>query len=140
MRKSEMSPRQLAARTAIVERLREAGWRAFSNENELFDEGMFVSREVALRYDRGVVEHTVYYRGDEEALYLGLVMEDDTAIELALRADEHLPRILDVIVAHQDRLDATNYREPIRELMQAGVEVFASMDGDNFARLKDEQN
>lgn len=139
MEKSEMSPEQLAARSLIVDRLQGAGWIARSNENQMFDEGFWVMREVALAYRRAGVDQTIFFRGDQNRIYHGFQLDSGRGLELAMAADEHLPRILDVIVAWQDRLDDANYREPIRELMQAGVEVFASTDGDRFVRLKDER-
>ncbi|HYW06214.1 MAG TPA: hypothetical protein VE913_04605 [Longimicrobium sp.] len=105
----------------------------------MFDEGLWVLREVALRYHGPGAVLSVFYRGDQDALYLGFTMTDGRSTELMMRADRHLGEILDIIIAHQDRLNSATFREPIRAFMDAGVEVFASKDGDTFLRLTDKK-
>jgi len=137
MRKTEMSTVQLEQRALIVETLSAAGWKAPSNEIEMFDEGLWVGREAVLRYRGPALVLTMFYRADQAAMYFTFKFPDGRRFELKLEVNEKLEELLQAITSFQDKLDEANYREHIRGLMKISERILVSVDGENFVRLTD---
>ncbi len=135
MRKQEMSPRQLQERTLIVESLLAAGWKAPSNENEMFDEGLWVLREAVMHYNGPEVSLNVFYRSDEGVIYLEFEMPDESMIELKMDVKARLRELLGIITSFQDKLTQVNYKEHIRSLMAVCENIYVMTEGENFIRL-----
>jgi hypothetical protein len=137
MRKTEMSPQQLVQRELIVETLAVAGWQTPTNENEMFDQGFWLAREAVMSYAGSAVTLWMFYRADENAMYIQFEFSEESMFELKLRIDEKLPEVLEAITSFQDQVTDSNYREHIRALMALNDEIYVSVDGDNFVRLTD---
>lgn len=137
MRKREMSPGRLQARTLIVKSLLRAGWEASSNENAMFDEGLWVQREVVMEYTGAEVLLGVMYRSDQDALYLSLDMPDESSIELKMDVDDCLGDLLGAITSFQDKLTQENYKEHIRSLMAICKNLYVMNQNEEFVRLTD---
>ena len=137
MRKTEMSPQQLAERALIVETLTGAGWGTPTNENEMFDEDFWLSREAVMSHAGPAVTLWMFYRADEDAMYIQFEFPDGSMFELKLGIDKKLPEVLQVITSFQDQVTHANYRDHIRSLMAVNDNIYVSVDGDNFVRLTD---
>jgi hypothetical protein len=137
MRKQEMSESQLRDRERIAESMQAAGWRASSNENEMFDQGLSVMREVVMEYSCPEVSLAIFYRADQNALYLSMDMPDESSIELRMDVDARLDDLLGVITAFQDKLTQTNYKEHIRSLIAVCKNIYAMNKEEKFVRLTD---
>ena len=140
MRKTEMSTQQLGERTLIVDTLRRSAWDAPSNENEMFDEGLWLQCEAVLEYRGPAATLSVFYRADQNAMYVVFEMLDERRFEIKLDVDNRLGEVLAVITSFQDTLTELNYRSCIRELMKICEPIYVSTDGDNFKRLTDLKN
>ena len=132
-----MSTVQLAQRALIVEILSAAGWKAPSNEIEMFEEGLWVGREAVLEYRGPALVLTMFYRADEDAMYFSFEFPDGRMFELKLELNEKVAELLQAITLFQDKLDEANFREHIRSLMKVSEEILVSVDGENFVRLTD---
>ena len=137
MRKTEMTARQLVERELIVETLAVAGWQTPTNENEMFDQGFWVAREAVMSYAGPAVTLWMFYRADENAMYIQFEFSEESMFELKLGIDDKLPEVLEAITSFQDRVTEANYRDHIRTLMALNHEIYVSVDGDNFVRLTD---
>lgn len=137
MRKTEMSPQQLVQRELIVETLGAAGWQTPTNENEMFDQGFWLTREAVMSHAGPAVILTMFYRADENAMYIQFGFSDGSMFELKLGIDEKLPEVLEAITSFQDQVTQANYRDHIRSLMALNDQIYVSVDGDNFVRLTD---
>jgi hypothetical protein len=140
MRKHEMSLNQLQQRTRIVESLQTAGWSAPSNENEMFDQGMSVQREAVMEYVGPEAWLSVFYRADQDALYLSLDMPDKSSIELKMDVEARLEDLLGVITSFQNRVTTTNYKEHIRSLMAVCKNIYVMNQEEKFVRLTDNKS
>jgi hypothetical protein len=134
---TEMSPQQLAQRGLIVDTLRAAGWQTPTNENEMFDEGFWLAREAVMSHAGPAVTLWMFYRADQNAMYIQFEFADGSMFELKLRIDEKLPQVLQAITSFQDEVTNSNYRDHIRTLMTLNDEIYVSVDGDNFVKLTD---
>jgi len=137
MRKDQMIPAQLDARTLIVERLLAADWTVPTNENEMFDQGFWVSSEAFMKYHGPQVTLVMTYRADQNAIYFSFEMPDGTMFEIKLDADDHLPDVIEAITSFQDEITEANYKDYVRSLMTICEKIYVSVDGDNFVRLTD---
>jgi hypothetical protein len=137
MRKTEMSPQQLVQRELIVETLAVAGWQTPTNENEMFDQGLWLTREAVMSYAGPAVTLWMFYRADQNAMYIQFEFAEENMFELKLGIDEKLPEVLEAITSFQDQVTDSNYRDHIRTLMALNDEIYVSVDGDNFVRLTD---
>lgn len=140
MRKKEMSPRQLQQRTLIVESLAREGWRTPSNENAMFDEGLSVMREAVMEYEGPEVLLAVFYRADQDALYLSMNMPDESSIELKMDVDDHLDALLAVITGFQDKLKQANYKDDIRALVTICKNMYVMNKEEEFVPLTDNKS
>ena len=132
-----MSPVQLEQRALIVKTLSGAGWKAPSNEIEMFEEGLRVRREAVLEYRGPKVLFTMFYRADQDAMYISFEFRDGRMFELKFEVNEKLPELLQAITSFQDKVEEANYREHIRSLMKICEHILVSVDGENFVRLTD---
>ena len=139
MRKTEMSPQQLVERELIVETLGVAGWQTPTNENQMFDEGFWLTREAVMSYAGPGVTLWMFYRADQDAMYIQFEMPNGSMFELKLGIDEKLPQVLEAITSFQDEVTDSNYRDHIRTLRALNDNIYVSVDGDNFVRLTDDK-
>ena len=139
MRKTEMSPQQLVQRELIVETLAVAGWQTPTNENEMFDQGFWLAREAVMSHAGPGATLWMFYRADENTMYIQFEFSDENMFELKLGIDEKLPEVLEAITSFQDQVTDANYRDHIRTLMALNNDIYVSVDGDNFVRLTDQK-
>jgi len=137
MRKTEMSPQQLAQRELIVETLGAAGWQTPTNENEMFDDDFWLTREAVMSHAGQAVTLWMFYRADQNAMYIQFEFSDGSMFELKLGIDEKLSEVLQAITSFQNQVTNSNYRDHIRTLMALNDRIYVSVDGDNFVRLTD---
>lgn len=132
-----MSPLQREQRALIVATLTGAGWKAPSNEIEMFEEGWWVRREAVLEHHGPQVLLTMFYRADQDAMYISFEFRDGRMFELKFEVNEKLAELLQAITSFQDKVEEANFREHVRSLMQICEKIFVSVDGENFVRLTD---
>jgi len=137
MRKTEMSAQQLEQRQLIVDTLSKAGWSTPTNENQMFDEGLSVQCEAVMKHVARGATLTMFYRADQDAMYVSFDMPDGRAFELKMKVDVNLAALLQAVTSFQNQVMQTNYRDHLRSLMAITDELYVSVDGDNFVRLTD---
>ncbi len=135
MRKKEMTPQQLQERTLIVESLLAAGWKASSNENEMFDKGLWVLREAVMQYTEPEVSLSVFYRTDEGFIYLSFEMPDESMIELKIDVSTCLRELIAVITSFQNKLTQLNYKQHIHSIIAVSENIYVMDEGEKFIRL-----
>jgi hypothetical protein len=135
MRKQEMSLRQLQERTLIVENLLNNGWQVTSYENEWFENGLSVQCEAVMEYVVPEVSLGVFYRADQNSLYLSLNMPDESSVELKMDVDDQLKDLLQVIISNQNKITASNFKEHIRSLMAVCKNIYVMNKEEKFVRL-----
>jgi hypothetical protein len=81
----------------------------------------------------------MFYRADENAMYIQFEFSEESMFEMKLGIDEKLPQVLEAITSFQDRVTDSNYRDHIRTLMALNDQIYVSVDGDNFVRLTDQK-
>ena len=137
MRKQEMSLRQLQERKLIVESFLSAGWRTYSNENEMFDEGLWVQREAVMEYAGSEVLLNIFYRADQNAIYISFQMLNESSVEVKIELDDRLSDLLVVIISFQDKVTIANYKDHIRSLIAVSKKIYVMDEKENFVRLTD---
>jgi hypothetical protein len=140
MRKAEMSPQQLHVRTLIVESLLAAGWTVPTNENEMFDQGLWVQCEAFMKFAGPEVTLAITYRADQNAMYLSFDMSDERSVEIKIDLNARPEEVLRVITSFQDKLTDSNYRDHIRSLMAVSGPLYVMVEGEKFVRLTDDKD
>jgi hypothetical protein len=120
-----------------VEILLRAGWKPSSNENEMFEEGLWVLREAVMEYAGAEVVLRVFYRADQDALYLSMDMPDESSVELKMDVDRRVVDLLGVVTSFQDEVTQMNYKEHIRSLINICDNIYVLGEGEKFVRLTD---
>jgi len=133
-----MSTEQINNRSIIRNVLLNSGW--VENENQRwFDEDGFVYYEASVYYNNIDMSISVNYKADKEVMYLSIGDRLNNGLDLVIKFDDNLDRLLKAVVSFQDIISSSNYKEHISKILKITPDVYTSVDedGEELVRVLD---
>jgi hypothetical protein len=136
MRKREMSKKQLAMRSIVIDTLAAAGWEGPSQESD-FDRGLWLPAEASMEYRAKNMTLEAEHSAEQKSLVLLLTADSGADVRLVIKCEDKLESVLKALVGFQDQISPTNFREKLKPLLKICDKVFVDT-GDEEVPLADE--
>lgn len=127
MRKSTMSPDQLAARELIATRLLAVGWKPTDWHRE-FDRGKESIMEAELTRRTKKMDLRVFYEASRNLVDLKVENRAGEGAELVFFCMDKLEPLLEAIIGFQDEVDSRNFRTYFTKLVKICPETYVVRD------------
>jgi hypothetical protein len=114
MRKTELSPEQLAQRETIIQQLADASWVGHPM-NDFFEQGVWVDYEAIMDYTNTQARFSLLY--DAEDSKLELLVDEAWRYIFVIEFGAHLEQVLEILIALQDRLAFKTLTEVLHAIL-----------------------
>jgi hypothetical protein len=144
MDQKRLTPRQLQERELIVRRLAAAGWNGDNAINRLFEKGKSFRAQAEMEYANESLKLTVtYFAHEEQPLFFGFyerreedeepiltALQPPRGLDLVFEIEGCLEALLEAIVAVQDEIALDDYKDAVRQLLEACPRAYVWREGE----------
>ncbi len=141
MRKNEMSEVQMYERAMIITMLSAAGWNT-SDQNKMFDEGLWTYFEVNMDYQNDSVRILLRYEAEKRVIYFSTQDAGGKELTLHIYYEGQLEQLLRLIVGFQDVISGENYNQYVRDIVRLCPSTYAAVgeEGEQLVQVVDTEH
>ena len=137
MRRSEMTPEQLALRDSLLNFLKTEGWD--SEDSNWFEEDLWSQYELSPLYDNGKLLIELELNMEQE--YLNLILTETVSggeVFIVIKSIETIEAVFTKINDFKAAIDVTNFQFHINSLFEVTHSIFADDGTNNLVELSPE--